>query len=335
MTQRVAHAQAFGGLPSPVGPMLVVNAHAQAELAALPQAGLKVLQGDFLAYSTLTAAGYDVAPNVEGRFASALVLAARNREQTFGLLAQAVSMVDVGGLVVLEGAKTDGIDAMARSLKVLGLRVETHAKAHGKLVWFHRPDTLPGIFSEWAAMAALSENASGFTTAPGMFSHAKPDAGSQFLAEFLPDDLAGGVGDFGAGWGWLASAVLARNPKIETLHLVESDHDALMASRSNIPDPRARFHWGDARQPAGLGRLDAVVMNPPFHRQGATDPDLGRAFIAAAAGALAPSGRLYLVANRQLPYEAGLGSLFGEVLTLGQSGVYKAFLAARPKRRVA
>ncbi|MEX0970262.1 MAG: class I SAM-dependent methyltransferase [Paracoccaceae bacterium] len=333
MTLRLAHALDFGVLAPFSGPILAINAHNPADLVALPQDGLQVQQADYMAHAALLAAGFSVSPQVEGRFAGALIRAARNREQTFGLMAQAVSMVDIGGIVLLDGAKSDGIDAMARSLKVAGLNVETHAKAHGKLTWFYRPETLPNAFIEWAARAGFQENADGFITAPGMFSHAKPDAGSQFLAEFLPEDLTGTVADFGAGWGWLSAAVLSRNSALEKLHLVEADHSALAAARRNITDRRARFHWGDATQKLGHVRFDAIVMNPPFHRQGATNPDLGREFITSAAAQLGPAGQLYMVANRQLPYEATLAGLFGEVSTLAQSGVYKVISAARPKRR--
>ena len=52
-------------------------------------------------------------------------------------------------------------------------------------------------------------------------------------------------------------------------------------------------------------------------------PDIGRAFIAAAANALKPGGRLWLVANRHLPYEHALGEGFPQVETLVQNGGFK------------
>ena len=58
-------------------------------------------------------------------------------------------------------------------------------------------------------------------------------------------------------------------------------------------------------------------------------PDLGRAFIAAAAVALNPGGRLWLVANRHLPYEEALGSGFGQVRTVAQEGGFKIVEAVK------
>ena len=48
-------------------------------------------------------------------------------------------------------------------------------------------------------------------------------------------------------------------------------------------------------------------MNPPFHTRPRADPALGQAMIRKAAAALRRGGRLFMVANRQLPYEADPG----------------------------
>ncbi len=57
-------------------------------------------------------------------------------------------------------------------------------------------------------------------------------------------------------------------------------------------------------------------MNPPFHAGRSADPTMGQGFIAAAAKRLKPGGKLLLVANRQMPYEAGLKALFKSVQPL-------------------
>ena len=77
---------------------------------------------------------------------------------------------------------------------------------------------------------------------------------------------------------------------------------------------------------------DAVIANPPFHQGRAAEPDLGAAFIAAAARILKPSGQLFLVANRQLPYEAVLAIAFREWEKLSEDGTYKVMHASRPRR---
>ncbi|MEM9320700.1 MAG: methyltransferase, partial [Pseudomonadota bacterium] len=138
----------------------------------------------------------------------------------------------------------------------------------------------------------------------------------------------------GAGYGWLAAELLQTNPAMTELGLYEADFASLSAARANVTDPRAAFHWADATAlPAPETRVDHVVTNPPFHDGRMADPSLGQAFIAAAARLLAPKGRLTLVANRQLPYEAVLDAQFIEVDAPQVSGGYKILTAARPRRK--
>ena len=75
-----------------------------------------------------------------------------------------------------------------------------------------------------------------------------------------------------------------------------------------------------------------IGMNPPFHTGRASDPSLGRAFIASAARLLKPAGKLWMVANRHLPYESALTDHFRNVDTIGGNGAFKVIHANRPIR---
>ena len=103
-----------------------------------------------------------------------------------------------------------------------------------------------------------------------------------------------------------------------------------------MTDPRARFHWADATTFRLPEPVNGVVMNPPFHEGRAADPHLGARFIRAAAGLLTGAGRLWMVANRHLPYEAALSELFADVQEIGGDNRFKVITATgagRPKRR--
>ena len=129
---------------------------------------------------------------------------------------------------------------------------------------------------------------------------------------------------------------MLRHPGVEVLHLVEADHAALDCARRNVTDPRARFHWADATTFRLPEPVNGVVMNPPFHEGRAADPHLGARFIRAAAGLLTGAGRLWMVANRHLPYEAALSELFADVQEIGGDNRFKVITATgagRPKRR--
>ena len=169
----------------------------------------------------------------------------------------------------------------------------------------------------------------GFRTRPGVFAWDRVDAASAMLAAALPAELSGRIADFGAGWGYLSLQVLARCPRVAALDLFEADARVLALAEANLAGPArvrvvpVQVHWHDVA--AGVvGRFDAIVCNPPFHALGRGErPDIGRAFIAAAAQALRPGGRLWLVANRHLPYEQALGAGFGAARLVAQEGGFK------------
>ena len=166
---------------------------------------------------------------------------------------------------------------------------------------------------------------------PGVFAWDRVDAASAMLAAALPDDLHGRVADFGAGWGYLSLQVLARCRQVTSLDLYEADARALALADDNLADAHlpVHCHWQDVSRGVGE-RFDAIVCNPPFHALGRGDrPDIGRAFIAAAANALKQGGQLWLVANRHLPYEQALGDGFVQVNTIAQSGGFKIVHAVK------
>ena len=74
---------------------------------------------------------------------------------------------------------------------------------------------------------------------------------------------------------------------------------------------------------------DAIVCNPPFHAGRAAEPALGQGFIEAAAKALKAGGRLFLVANRGLPYEPLLRARFAAVEMLADNNKFRVWRAAR------
>ena len=320
-TSRLSHALATGVLRLPAGPVAVFGPPPGYDLSALPRDALTPVSQDAVATEAWTAAGYGVTRAPEGTFAAALVVLPRARDAQKALIAEAAALAP---LVLIDGQKHDGVDTILKAVRARAPLAGSLAKAHGKLFW------LEGArFDDWTGAARVVD---GFVTRPGVFSADGPDKGSLALVEALPP-LKGAVADLGAGWGFLARHILG-SEAVTKLHLVETDALALDCARENLDDPRAEFHWADATRwtPPGRERLDAVVTNPPFHRDRTGDPGLGRAFIAAAAGLLAPGGSLWMVANRHLPYEDTLGALFREVAEVGGTPGFKIIHARQPVR---
>lgn len=282
----------------------------------------------------LQAAGFSVEPCHGGEtdHAGALVLASRFRDVSGIHVAQAVAGTRPGGLIVVAGEKTVGIASLRKRVAAVVEIEDALAKHHATVFWFR----VPAEASDFAAAlqpppAARVEDR--FETGPGTFSAGHADPGSRLLADMLPESPGGAVADFGAGWGYLSVRAADRCPAISSIDLFEVSHRALEAAKRNMatlaPTMTARFHWRDLTREPVERRFDAVIMNPPFHASRNADPALGIAFVQAASRALKPGGRLFMVANRHLPYEVALNAAFRRVSVMTEADGFKLFEATR------
>lgn len=305
------------------GRILVFSARPNHDLSPLGRERVEVVQPNFPDYSAFERAGFDCKVEEQGEYAAALVFLPRSKTQARDLIARAAACA---ALVIVDGQKTDGVDSLMKECRKRVDLGGSLSKSHGKLFWFSGGD-----FSDWRAGETQVVDG-GFVTRAGVFSAGGVDPASRLLAEALPAKLGRNVADLGAGWGFLSAQILKRDD-IETLYLVEADYWALECARENVTDERAVFFWDDVTIWQPRARMDSVVMNPPFHTGRSAEPSLGVAFIEAAARMLAPSGQLWMVANRHLPYETALRRLFAEVEELSGDNRFKVLRAARPARK--
>lgn len=323
------------------GRVLLLGARAGDDLGGFDPARTRIVQGMRPDHDALVAQGFAVAPTLAEAGAdpvdAAVVFLPRAKAAAHARLAAAAARLAPGAALWVDGQKTDGVDSVLKDLRGRAAVDEVQSRGHGKLFRVTVPegDWLP---ADWAG--AEMAPAPGFVTRPGVFSADAVDAGSAMLAAALPGKLPTRVVDLGAGWGWLAAQALAK-PGIEVLHLVEADAEALACARRNVTDSRAKFHWADARGFRLPEPVNGVIMNPPFHDGRAADPSLGAAFIRAAAGLLTGAGRLWMVANRHLPYESVLAEHFADVAEITGDARFKVITATgagkgsatRPARR--
>ena len=281
----------------------------------------------------LQAAGFPVLADwPDGVFDQVLLLLPRQRQRSRGMLARGLRALAPGGVLVASQANDEGARSSVADLERLAGPVQQLAKHHCRVAWLGPERAAPddALIDQWLAEDAPRPILDGQAwSRPGVFAWDRVDAGSALLSSHLPAGLSGAAADLGAGWGYLSLQLRARCPGITSLDLFEADADALAMARRNLADASidCRFHWQDVAR--GIpGRYDVIVSNPPFHPQArAEDPDLGRAFIAAAAAALRPGGRFWLVANRHLPYEAALARGFARWREVAVSGGFKVIEA--------
>jgi 16S rRNA (guanine1207-N2)-methyltransferase len=291
----------------------------------------------------LARAGLASTPSQESDalFDMVLVLPPRQRDESRALLATAVQRVSENGVVLASVLNTEGARSTERDLIALAGPARSLSKNKCRVFW-----TSPGamtidapLLAQWAALDAPRPIADGrFLSRPGLFAWDRIDAASALLAGCLPHDLSGSGADLGAGFGYLSCEVLARCPRVTALDLFEAEARALALARVNLERPakdraspvRLGYHWHDVT--TGLpGRYDFIVSNPPFHQGRADQPDLGRAFIVAAAAALNPGGSFWMVANRHLPYESALAQSFAGVRTVKEQDGFKVIEAIKAR----
>jgi len=261
-----------------------------------------------------------------------MVLPGKSRDETLAWFAMARDHLQPGGKLLVAMPNTAGAGRFEKEL----------AKATGPITSLQKHKcrafhvTLDGswneaVFAEWRDLGTPRQiPQTAFTVEAGVFSSDHIDPGSQLLADHLPAHWHGDLADLGAGWGFLTDAILKRCPKVARIDLYEADARALACARKNLATHlnEIGYHWHDVT--TGLPRnYDAIIMNPPFHVGQATSVDLGRAFLKTAAHSLKRGGKLLLVANRQLPYEAVLeanGLLWRKIV---EDKVYKVLSAEK------
>ncbi|MBZ9762009.1 class I SAM-dependent methyltransferase [Mesorhizobium sp. CA8] len=317
-------------LPRKDARVLFLGAEPGFRLPAGFEAALHLVQGFRPHFRALQASGYTITPRAEGSgFDMALVLAGRHRGQNERRIAEAIERVLPGGLVIMAGGKDDGVDSLRKRIDALAPLDGHLPKHHGVAFWLRRTGTEAAATLRAGNPDLVVEG--GFKTQPGMFSFDRIDAGSKLLAVNLPHKFKGNVADFCAGWGYLAAEVLKRSHGLTALDLYEADFEALEAARLNVHGGgiEPRFFWIDLLTEAVERSYDAIVMNPPFHSGRAAEPGIGAGMIRAASKALKPGGRLFMVANRQLPYEQVLSAAFASHAEIARDGMFKVFSARR------
>lgn len=281
----------------------------------------------------------------DGKWPLVMILPGKSRDETLAWFSLARDRLAPGGSLLAALPNTAGAGRFEKELsKATGniVSIQKHKCRAFQATEDGRWDE--ETFTEWRGLTERRE-ISGFTVEAGIFSSDHIDPGSQLLADHLPANLRGKIADLGAGWGFLSDAVLKRCPNIERLDLYEADARALECARLNLrrheepvtrlssppcdaeEEPRIRFHWHDVTTGLSDSGYDAIIMNPPFHTGQATDVDLGRAFLRTAAASLRRGGRLLLVANRQLPYEAALEVSGLPWRKIAEDKVYKILFA--------
>lgn len=304
----------------PQGSVLFLNAE--------NHTGLSGMHADCFQYFYPAAQGVVLAEVMTPPYDAALVLISKDKTAAQFELAQAFEALARGGLIMAAAANDANGNRLEGWFADMGLEAQSASKNKARVVWAVKGDEAITPF-EWLLRGAVQQveiDGEGYWSQPGLFGWDKRDTGSALLARHLPPGLKGSGADFGCGYGYLARQILkAHQP--QSFLAIDADKRAVDCCIRN--NPGVKGVWADLTQSWRGDALDWIVMNPPFHLGKMTDSDIGAAFIRTAAGALKKGGHLYMVANRQLPYEEILAKHFARTEMVEQAQGFKIIFAQK------
>lgn len=275
-------------------------------------------------------------PEGAGSFDRVVMLIPQSRALARRWLVEAHALLRPGGTLNLAGANDGGIKPLIGDAAALFGAAHTLGYGRGCRVgaatrqpeppdsppWATAPGIAPGT---WHTLRAqLPDSPVELASLPGIFSYDRLDEGTALLIGQLGACAGLRVLDAGCGYGPLGVAA-ARGGAAEVT-MLDVSLLAVAAARENIARhglAGATAAASDALAAVAGRTFDMVVSNPPFHAGKGVDTSVAAAFIAQARELLAPGGRLLLVANRFLPYEAQLAPWFPRVPVVAQSKGYK------------
>ena len=321
-------------LELPASDLTVINAQAHPLLATLctRSARYNLRQHFRPHYRALSDMGLSIA-EPDHSMDLVLLIPSKNKLQTLAWMAEAMSLLAEQGRLLMVVANRHGAKSYESALQQLAGDITTASRSKCRIFSAKKTaDFNHALAERWMDAAKPTRvDSHGLISQPGLFSWDKPDVGSTLLLRHLSDPLAGSGMDLCCGYGLLAERILQTSDKITHIHLVDADRLALNCVEQNTAawHDKIELHWLDAAEEPLPPSVEWIVCNPPFHSDQARDVELGQAIVRHACRSLRRAGRLYLVANRKLPYELILEQELAQYRIVAESDGYKIIIGSK------
>jgi 16S rRNA (guanine1207-N2)-methyltransferase len=166
----------------------------------------------------------------------------------------------------------------------------------------------------------------------GVFAGSSLDIGTRaMLATFYNLPAFETAIDFGSGTGILAALLKRARP---SARVIASDDSAIATESAretfvtNGLDVEVRHESSLSGQPDGSA--DLIVLNPPFHDEGAVSTEAAHEMFEAASRKLKPGGELRTVWNSNLGYRAALTRAVGPTTELARTPKFTVTASTKP-----
>jgi 16S rRNA (guanine1207-N2)-methyltransferase len=277
-------------------------------------------------------------PEPTATFNAAVIINPKGRDFARAQLWSAYNSLVEGGQVYMLGANDSGIKSVITDAGVLFASPHTITYKSGHRIGGAYKATSGAAYpTDWGEIPTqmqtrLIETPLGpltVGTMPGVFSWQALDDGTKFL---LAQDAVHAFADsadtldMGCGTGVIGSVL---GKRAASVHLVDVNMLAVECARETIrlnEVTQARVYPSDLYSEVGESRFDLIVSNPPFHEGFAQAQDVTRQLIAQASDYLKPGGRLVIVANAFLPYEALMQQHLANMQILARDKRYKVLV---------
>lgn len=259
------------------------------------------------------------------------------------LIWEAFHALRLGGKCYIAGANDEGVKPAVRLLEsIFGVaRLEAQHSGH-RMAVATKAQIAPSSLTEGTSpyldpdhfrevSVTLKGIAHTLFSRPGVFSWEHLDEATQILGDLMDIRAGETVLDLGGGAGALGLTAASLSGTGRVL-MVDADAEAVRCAARGVAKAslaNVELRASDVGGAVGDERFDVVVSNPPFHQGKATDLMVPQQFIADAHAHLHVGGRLYLVANRTLPYEKVIADRFGDVRTIHDGRRFKVLGATR------
>ncbi len=270
----------------------------------------------------------DVYPPRGGDFDVALMTVPKGRDFARAQLWSALRSLRPGGRLYVAGPTQGGAKSLIEDAGTLfGRCVTLCTRRRYRVGVAIRPDALPGYPADWGDDPTVTQQRTVDTpigpltvaTMPGIFSWQHLDDGTAFLLDHLEVEPGQSVLDVGCGYGIIGLVAAQRARQVI---MTDDNLLAIRCARATVAInhlDNAEVQPGDVYTGLAGRQFDLIVSNPPFHKDFDVNTNVAHRMMRDAKPLLRPGGRLVIVANAFLKYEAVMAQHLTKARVLARS----------------